>query len=55
MSFFDGEIRNMLRAKIGIGRHAGGNCQKKCIDFQVASERYNSTSQLASRGDLFGI
>ena len=44
-----------LRANSGIGRHAGSNCQKTGVDFRVASERYSSTSNLASRSELFGI
>ena len=39
----------------GIGHHAGSNCQKSWLDFQVTSERYGSTSNLASRVELFGI
>jgi hypothetical protein len=36
-------------------QHAGSNCQNTWLDFRVASKRYNSTSNLASRAELFGI
>ena len=48
-------LGDRLRANSGIGRHAGSNCQKTWLDFRVASERYSSTSSLASRAELFGI
>jgi len=48
-------LGDRLRANSGIGRHAGSNRRKTCLDFRVTRERYSSTSNLASRAELFGI
>src|SRR5262249_21895722 len=48
-------LGDRLRANSGIGRHAGGNCQKTWLDFHVTSERYSSTNSLSTRVGPFGI
>jgi hypothetical protein len=50
-----GRLGDRLRANSGIGRQAGGNCQKTWLDFHVTSERYSSTNSLSTRVGLFGI
>ena len=48
-------LGDRLRANREIGRHGGGNCLEIPFDFQVASERYSSKSDIASCAGLFGI